>query len=243
MARRLVAVLLAGLGVLSVWSGGCAQIAGVQDIPLVDAGGAACLSFPTSCTPAPCTPPTSPVSIMPAGACTQAELSSAAACAAAADAGPGCASLVSPSCGACLLTPSSGTSWGALLAIESPTSVGASTKTTNVILNVAACVARTAGTQACTDALTEVFSCSLQACVPYCPVASPSDTTGLNALIGYTTSCVQIAETTTCVAASNTATTACGGTNAVVYDACKTLRDAALTSVSGLVTFLTKVCG
>jgi hypothetical protein len=115
----------------------------------------------------------------------------------------------------CAVTPSTASQWGGYLTVDA---VGATPPTPLSFPNLGGCVLAAAATEtgaaaattlACGTALEEQQECELASCVPYCPVASASDTAGMDAILGTasTNGCLTEADTLYCasyVAAANT---------------------------------------
>ena len=137
-------------------------------------------------------------------------------------------------CYDCVITPSGATAWGALIGVDAPTAIGATTTTELDMVNMGGCVAKedpSAAGFACATALDELTECELAACLAYCAVASDTDQAGINALFGDGTAanpgCLADANTAVCFTYANVVNTACAtesndaGTGAL--DKCNTL--------------------
>jgi hypothetical protein len=164
---------------------------------------------------------------------------------------------VPDACYGCVLTPATGTAWGALIGIDAPTYVGSTTYTEVDTINLGACVARedtSAGGQACAAALDELTECELASCLANCPIASGTDEAGMTALFGGGTAaepgCMLDAQTTVCLTYVNMSNTACAtetndaGTGAL--DRCSALAtevESAAPSAAEATTYFATICG
>jgi len=109
------------------------------------------------------------------GACTAAQDEAINTCV---SNGTSCAASEVGSCGTCAFASWTSSSWGAVVNITLP---GAGNVTVP-FLNSGGCLQKaSAAATACADASNKQFQCELEACVAYCPVASASDTVGLEA--------------------------------------------------------------
>ncbi len=110
------------------------------------------------------------------------------------------------------------------------------------------CIARedtSAAGKACATAFNELDECEFAACVPYCIITGPTDTAGLDALLGTSTSnpgCMGNADTSVCTTYYNALQTKCTGTAITAYNSCVTLMNNG-TTAAGLSAYLAELCG
>jgi len=159
-------------------------------------------------------------------------------------------------CGNCVFTNEMGPNWGAFVVISPPLPAGATGDNQLTLFNVAGCIAAndtSTAAQACATALEELSSCEFAACVAYCPVASTTDTAGIDALLGTSTQmgCLDNAATAECMTQVTAVNSACAtetndaGTG--TFDKCNALATAANASTAaspaGLQNYIGSICG
>jgi len=120
--------------------------------------------------------------------------------------GTSCSTYDTGTCGTCVFNSFTNNSWGPFAFI---TASGAGAVQLP-FYNTAGCVLKVNPTAtACATAINQAFECEIEACLAYCPVASSTDTTGEDALLGTstTTGCLGDADTGVCasyISAENT---------------------------------------
>ncbi len=220
-------------------------------------------STATECSPHPLdhfvpTPNLPPATV----SCTAAENTALGICfASTVDAGPACnEAFLGPGgstndCYACVLTPSTSTSWGALVIVDSPTAVGAATYTELDMFDTGGCIAKedpSAMGIDCATALNELTECELAACVAYCPIVSYTDMAGITALYGDGTAsnpgCLGDADTAVCLTYVDKVSTACAGevNDAGAWSKCATLENnagSATPTAAALSAYCGEICG
>jgi hypothetical protein len=116
-----------------------------------------------------------------------------------------------PTCQACAFSSYTNATWGAFVLV---TASGAGAVQIP-FFNPGGCLQKVDPftASACVQALQNSFQCEIEACLAYCPVASGSDTAGMDALLGTSTTngCLQNADSSVCASYANAVNTACTG--------------------------------
>lgn len=143
---------------------------------------------------------------LPGGSCTSAQDEGINSCM---SAGTTCSAYDVGSCATCAFTEFTSSSWGPFAYV---TTAGAG-QVVIPFYNFAGCLMKIdpLGGTACARAVDQAFECELAACLPYCPIASSSDTAGEDALLGTSTTngCVGDADSSICAQYVDAENTAC----------------------------------